>query len=143
MKFLTIITAVTVLLPFAIAAPAPVDSSDVSFDDVSFNKTVTYDDLSEAVPDVDDENELEKRRVVQSSIEIRTFKGLHCQASAVVHKVGFNAEYPGSFKSFLLNRNLKPGETITFYSDDKCTEKKYESNPLKANCYNGEAKCFK
>ncbi|KAI4171245.1 MAG: hypothetical protein LQ343_004451 [Gyalolechia ehrenbergii] len=89
--FFTTIAAAAVLLLLAIAAPAPVDSIGVSFDKVNFNETVTYDDLPESI---DDENELENRRDVKSNIEIRTFKGAHCQTSAVFPAVGFNANYP-------------------------------------------------
>ncbi|KAL8931731.1 MAG: hypothetical protein Q9216_007094, partial [Gyalolechia sp. 2 TL-2023] len=142
MKFLTTIAAVAVLLPLAIAAPAPTDSTDLGFEKLYLNDTVTYDDLIE-VDSNDDENELEKRKVTKSNIEIRTFKGAHCQASAVVHRIGFNANYPGSFKSFLLNRDLKLGESIAFYSDEKCTKKKFDSGPIRKNCYNGQAKCLK
>lgn len=140
MKFFTTIAAAAVLLPLAIAAPAPTDSTDVSFDATTFNGTVYYDDLPEAV---DDEiAELSKRKVTPSSIQLRTYARQHCQASATIHKVGYNAKYSGHFKSFLLMRDLKLGESIRYFSDDKCTQKIRDSNPLHKGCYNVDAKCF-
>ncbi|KAL8824153.1 MAG: hypothetical protein Q9170_008240 [Blastenia crenularia] len=141
MKFFSTITAAAVLLPIALAAPAPVE-----FDEASFNETAPTTipfDFNQTY--IIDGNNLEKRKVFPSGLEIRTFAHPHCQAAATVHgNVGVNANYPGHFVSFSTKRQLKFGEVINFYSDEKCEHETIHTPGLfRANCYNGEARCFK
>ncbi|KAL9604227.1 MAG: hypothetical protein Q9219_000625 [cf. Caloplaca sp. 3 TL-2023] len=139
MKFFATIAAVAVLLPIAFAAPAPADSETVDFNDAdlvndNFNETVLYDD------------ELEKRGSSKSSLRITTYKSLNCKGETTIHSsASYNNKYDGAFNSFSTSRDLKPGEVISFYRDDKCQHENTHTAAgySKKSCINGSARCFK